>query len=217
MGLEVLALLASACAVVHGLYLDYDLQPLHGVEVASMFSAGSDEVAAGQPVEMLVGIHNGANVPLTVDAIQGLVNSPLNTFLNVQNLTVSTYKHVVPGQKEVTIKYSFTTDESLVGKEFNLMQTIFYSNGPHRFSQTFFNSTVLMVEPEDTFDSNTVLLYIQLLMFISGLGYYGFKWAEKKGYLKDYIKTQQVKPNFYENTDAWLPGSVLKSTKPKIK
>ena len=42
---------------------------------------------AGAPVEVLLGMHNGADAPLNVSFIMGSLNSPFDFNMHVQNFT----------------------------------------------------------------------------------------------------------------------------------
>eukprot|EP00951_Prasinocladus_malaysianus_P015737 scaffold121304_cov43-Prasinocladus_malaysianus.AAC.1 len=84
----------------------------------------------------------------------GSLNSPLDFGIYVQNFTLTNYGLKVDPDGQASLLYKFRPDAALHPREFTVALTVFYTTSQGAMStSTFFNSTIEIVEPPRTIDS----------------------------------------------------------------
>mmetsp|Transcript_511 Transcript_511/g.1776 ORF Transcript_511/g.1776 Transcript_511/m.1776 type:complete len:224 (-) Transcript_511:102-773(-) len=151
---------------------------LDGVETYYHFPTRGDlAFPAGAPVEVLLGVHNGAERDVNVSFVMGSLNSPFEFGLHVQNFTGASYGVVVEEDDEATFSYTFTPDRMLRPTDFITALTVFYTIVPKEsdeegagerfYSTTFYNGTCEIVEPEGL-DTELIFMTLTFAGLIGG-------------------------------------------------
>lgn len=213
---EAAAAMAAAAARPHPLTSIPAEAP--GIETVFVFPKHPDTVPklpAGDAVEVVVGLHNGASQPYNITAIMGSLNSPLDFGIYVQNFTHQTYGLQVEPDSEASVLYSFRPDPSLHPREFTVALTMFYTDGASQMSATtFFNNTIEIVEPPRTVDGEILFLWALLLGAIGFAVYKAYAFVGKfifKG--KSKKKTTAAPADL--TTDDWLEGTAIAAERKK--
>jgi hypothetical protein len=149
-------------------------EPLNSVGVAHTFPnlAQASQIVVGEKVTTVLSIRNELPSTLNVSYITGSINSARSYSIFLHNFTTYPSNTVVPAGHEKSIEYNFATPQNMPPRQFRLALTVFYSEmgSPKMHAQTFFNSTIEVMEPERLIDTEALLLYATLLGIAAALG-----------------------------------------------
>lgn len=183
-----------------------------GIETTFIFPEHNTKVPqlpAGDIIEVLVGFHNGASSPYNITAVMGSLNSPLDFGIYVQNFTHMTYGLQVDRDGQASISYRFRPDPALHPREFTVALSVFYTNSlGQMFSNTFFNSTIEIVEPPRSIDAEILFLWV-LLLGSAGFALFKAYTFLSKVLLKGGKTKRKVGPPVDRTADEWLEGTAL--------
>ena len=118
---------------------------------------------SGRTLQVLLGFRNSGETPQTVSQITGSLNSPKHFSLYVSNFSTATYNLVVEPGKETSFEYLLKVDPQLAGHDFTLALTVFYQDASDRYSSTFINATIPVFDPDASFDTQTIFMYMSLI------------------------------------------------------
>ncbi|PNH04580.1 Translocon-associated protein subunit alpha [Tetrabaena socialis] len=164
---------------------------------------------AGQPVKVVLGVHNDASEPYNVSAIMGSLNNAQQFGTYYWNFTQQLYFQIVEPSKELSVEYTFLPPKDLPPNDYQVALTVFYEAADGFKSTTFFNQTVTVIEMKQLIDWKLIFLYA---IFI-GLVFVGvfYVWSTVKDYpLYKTIfgkKTRKVEVSNADNDDDWVKGT----------
>ncbi|KAJ6765954.1 hypothetical protein OIU79_022013 [Salix purpurea] len=102
---------------------------------------------AGEETELLVGMKNDGELPITIIAIRASVHLPFDHKLLVQNLSAQGFNNAtVPTSAQATFPYIFAVSKFLQPGSFDLVGTIVYEIDQHPYQSTFHNGTIEVVD-----------------------------------------------------------------------
>eukprot|EP00696_Hemimastix_kukwesjijk_P007473 gnl/Hemi2/19454_TR6464_c0_g1_i1.p1 gnl/Hemi2/19454_TR6464_c0_g1~~gnl/Hemi2/19454_TR6464_c0_g1_i1.p1 ORF type:complete len:242 (-),score=120.12 gnl/Hemi2/19454_TR6464_c0_g1_i1:361-1086(-) len=186
------------------------------VQTGSIFPAMPDSrFPSGEVIDILVGFSNNANETLNVTAIAGSVNAPHDFRLHIQNFTISRPYQLVSGNSEASLVYYFKPDAMLDPREYVVAITVLYEDeAGNKFSNTVFNDTIEIYEPESAFDARAVFTYTAVLGslgVVALLGYKVLQNIQKKQRRSRVVETGTTKKGQSANDNSdWLEGIVPK-------
>lgn len=127
-------------------------------------------LTSGERHTILLGFRNSGVLPVTVSQIAGSLNS-LNQFsFYVRNFTAVDYMSSVEPGKEATFEYSFMLEPEHAGHVYALCFTVFFHDDADTYATTFFNTTVVVLDPNTVVDAKSVSLYTFLVvLFLYGV------------------------------------------------
>lgn len=185
----------------------------------------STDLQAGRLARVLVGFHNnGTDGDFVIQRIEGSFRYPQDYSYYIQNFTHYEINKVMTPEMESTFEYMFTPSETFSSRQFGLTINLKYKNSDGKeFTNTLFNETVNIVEPEEGLDGETFFLYIFLaaILVLCSFGIYQLllsfgKKSRRSG--KSYTPaTQKVSNGNVSNSDdvdfEWIPQSHLQPNK----
>lgn len=180
----------------------------------------SNQLAAGELVETLIGFTNEADTEFIVTAVEGSFRYPQDFSYFIQNFTVDSYETFIQPQTQVSFQYNFLPSESFYARPFGLTVNVHYKDlAGEIYRDAVFNDTVNIVEAEESFDGETFFMYvfmvsgISLLMFI--IHYVYTTTVRKTSKSKKPVETGTQKNNDVDYSwlpeGAHIPGSPKKS------
>ncbi|DBA82944.1 hypothetical protein WJX77_012184 [Trebouxia sp. C0004] len=149
--------------------------PLSGVDSQHWFpdNPGS-RFTVGEAVDVVIGLHNSAGEVFNVTHIAGSINAPQAFQYYVQNFTFQPYNSQLKPGEQASLHYTFKPDIYLPVQEWQLSLTAYLRTEKGFFCNTFFNSTVDVVDQPRYIDTQLVFLGV------IGLGVLGvialFSW-----------------------------------------
>merc|ERR1711934_621045 len=123
----------------------------------------------GQPVQVLVGLKNLGSSTLNVTTIAGAFNSPVDVRQFVQNFTEQGVNVTVAPESAMTFAYTFAPDPRHEPVKLLFAASIFYQDAEtgQKYSSTFFNSTVELIEPPASVDTKTIFSWVGLTSVVA--------------------------------------------------
>eukprot|EP01105_Mastigella_eilhardi_P023910 TRINITY_DN6114_c0_g1_i1.p1 TRINITY_DN6114_c0_g1~~TRINITY_DN6114_c0_g1_i1.p1 ORF type:complete len:230 (-),score=62.36 TRINITY_DN6114_c0_g1_i1:130-819(-) len=168
------------------------------------------ELVAGEEVQVVVGVRNSGERPLTLTSVQASLHHPLGFKYHVQNYTWQKLDLAVAPSEELSIPYSFTPDVMLESRAYTLFVGLIYNDGESNFSSPIFNATVAILEPASLLDGQGLFFYLTGLAVVALLGFFGFKMFTKlqKGSAPG-VRTSATpaKKSGKAETNEWLVGT----------
>jgi len=178
--------------------------------------SGAPELHAGKAVEFLVGFTNKGKDTFTLDSLDASFRYPQDYSFHIQNFTAAQYQRQVKPKEQVTLSYSFYTDESFAGRPFGLVVSLGYRDSEGKpFLDAVFNETVTIVELEEGLDGETFFLYVLMAAFVVLLLVLGQHLLSSYGGRKAPRK-QQIERGTSDSDDVdfeWIPKTTLASMK----
>jgi translocon-associated protein subunit alpha len=180
--------------------------------------SGAPELHAGKVVEFLVGFTNKGKDTFTLESLDASFRYPQDYSFHIQNFTAAPYNRPVKPKEQVTLSYTFYTDESFAGRPFGLVVSLGYRDSEGKpYLDAVFNETVSIVELEEGLDGETFFLYVLMaafvvLMLVVGqhlLSQYGPRKAPRK---------QQIERGTSDSDDVdfeWIPKETLREVMKK--
>eukprot|EP00178_Gracilaria_changii_P005737 TRINITY_DN195_c0_g1_i2.p1 TRINITY_DN195_c0_g1~~TRINITY_DN195_c0_g1_i2.p1 ORF type:complete len:157 (+),score=17.28 TRINITY_DN195_c0_g1_i2:916-1386(+) len=126
----------------------------------------------------------------------GSLNMKHNFRIHVQNFTYHIVNKTVAPDGELSFSYSFTPNERLDIRPFQLALTVFYEaqgstgNAIRGHSTTFFNTTVATEPGPQSMSNGLFLLIVALILGASGGGFFVFKKMETSKTAKPEMGTE---------------------------
>ncbi len=130
----------------------------------------------GEKVDVLVALANGGRSKYHVWGIMGSLNMAGRFNMYVQNFSYTEVNASVPSGEELSMAYSFTPNERLDTRDFQLAMSVFYEaqnsegNALRGHSTTFYNSTVGTVPGPQAVSNTAFLILTALFLIVSGAG-----------------------------------------------
>lgn len=182
-----------------------------GVETTFAFPDNPKlRMTSGEEVEILCGFYNGGDVPLNVTHVAGSINSPMDFRVYVQNWTSPMYTTVVPPDTQGSFSIKIKPDVNLQARDFIVSMTTFYESADGvKFSNTFFNNTVYVVEPTGFLDLETGFMYLFIVAVVGLVAGAIFKALQSAGVVKK-SKARKVETGTRGGTtdeNEWLKGT----------
>ncbi|XP_068640079.1 translocon-associated protein subunit alpha-like [Aristolochia californica] len=200
---------------------DGTLTSAPGIETVYVFPENPGKlVRTGEETQLLVGLSNEGDAPVTVLAIRSSLHLPFDHQMLVQNLTLQEfYNASVPVSAQATFPYIFAVSKFLQPGSYDLVGMIFYEIDQQPYQTVFYNGTVEAVESGGFLSGESVFLIalgVALLVFL------GF-WVngQLQQLTKKTKKTAKVEigtATTDSSLDEWLEGtSFAQSNKSKKK
>ncbi|CAK7329549.1 unnamed protein product [Dovyalis caffra] len=191
---------------------DGNFSPAPGVDTVCVFPKNSARlVLAGEETELLVGMKNDGELPITVIGIRATVHLPIDHKLLVQNLSAQGFNNAtVPSSAQATFPYIFGVSKYLQPGSFDLVGTIIYEIDQHPYQSTFYNGTIEVVESGVFLSMESVFLFTLgiALLVLFGL------WVN--GQIQNLSKKTKRAPKVEVGTgtrdasmDEWLQGTAF--------
>eukprot|EP01025_Chloroclados_australasicus_P039600 TRINITY_DN4107_c0_g1_i4.p2 TRINITY_DN4107_c0_g1~~TRINITY_DN4107_c0_g1_i4.p2 ORF type:complete len:265 (-),score=31.88 TRINITY_DN4107_c0_g1_i4:419-1213(-) len=208
----------SPPALDPGLFYSHPLTDMPGkmedVKVKCVLpNHGTKLIPAGEVVDVLVGIQNGSPEMLNVTAAMGSINFPQNFSFYVQNFSLYQYHQVVAPQQSLSLLYQVRSDPNLYARDWIFAFTLFYHSNGVQYSNTFFNESVTVVEPDRAIDFEMLFMYVVLLGLLAIGGFFAYQAIKDKPLVKKMTTstTKKVKKTEGEtgaaDSDQWLAGT----------
>jgi len=147
------------------------------VETAAVFPDFPEKkITTGGIVELLLGFTNNGQKKFNVSGIDASLNYPIDFSVYIQNFTKAPYGIVVEPSEIVSFAYRFWPDQMLEPRDFGFLAHVYYADEDGvNYTTTFFNSTIILVEAESTFNLELFFVYVGIFGVI-GLGcFLGYK------------------------------------------
>lgn len=133
-------------------------------------------ITLGEKIDVLVALANGGRSKYHVWGIMGSLNMAGRFSMFVQNFSYTEVNASVTSGEELSMAYSFTPNERLDTRDFQLAISVFYEaqnsegNALRGHSTTFFNSTVGTVPGPQAVSNTAFLILSALFLVVSGAG-----------------------------------------------
>lgn len=218
-----LVALCALLAAVQASAASYEALPPPGlVTVGSFFPDHPKSLhwTAGAKVKTVLGIHNDSPEAYNVTAIFGSLNSPADFRLYVQNFTQQVYLRDLPSGSELSFEYEFMPDARLEPRDFVVALTVVYhDNKGNYFSNTFFNSTIEIIEVKKLIDWELIFLFLILGALAAGAGYllycYLAPHLTSMGLVSKSKRSRRTETSKPDDADEWVKGSHYETLKKK--
>lgn len=152
------------------------------VAIGHAFSTdlGSDEastsiVTLGEAIKAVIGFGNRGRMPYHVWGVMGSINMEERFGIYIQNFTYGMVNKTVESGEELSFSYTFTPNERLDVRRFQLAVSVFYEargssgNAIRGHSTTFFNNTIETKAGEQTM-SNSMFMILTAVVVGAGIG-----------------------------------------------
>eukprot|EP00002_Diphylleia_rotans_P023240 TRINITY_DN4569_c0_g1_i1.p1 TRINITY_DN4569_c0_g1~~TRINITY_DN4569_c0_g1_i1.p1 ORF type:complete len:268 (+),score=61.29 TRINITY_DN4569_c0_g1_i1:48-851(+) len=164
---------------------------------------------AGESIDFLVGISNPASESIVISAVQGFLTSP-DFEQSYVNFTAFQFNTEVQPQLEASVFYRIRTVPEMETRSFGLIIVVAYHAAGNRdamYQAIVFKDVVEIIEPLSSFDLQTALTYLVLLLVFGIAGF--FAWNATTGSKK----TRTPRPVVEQGTKSdvadldWLQGT----------
>ncbi|XP_011046756.1 PREDICTED: translocon-associated protein subunit alpha isoform X2 [Populus euphratica] len=194
---------------------DENFSQAPGVDIVCVFPKNSARlVNAGEETELLVGVKNDGELPITVVGIRASVHLPFDHKLLVQNLSAQGFNNAtVPASAQATFPYIFAVSKYLQPGSFDLVGTIIFEIDQQPYQSTFYNGTIEVVESGGFISTESVFLVTLgiALLFLFGL------WLQSQ--IQNLSRKSKRAPKVEVGTgardasvDEWLQGTALRQS-----
>lgn len=185
----------------------------------------SKDLPGGKLVKFLIGFHNRGEKDFIVRHCETSFRYPQDFSYHIQNFTLARYERVVAPKQEASFDYAFFPSEQFAGRPLGLVVELHYVDSEGAmFMSTLFNETVMIVEDESNFNTETGFLYIifaaaVVLILLAGQHFLS-KLTRKHGMAKNRQQSQVIETGTSNKNEVdfeWIPREVLnhnKSPKP---
>ncbi|KAJ3087019.1 SWI/SNF and RSC complex subunit Ssr1 [Quaeritorhiza haematococci] len=188
-------------------------------------------INSGEKTELLIGMTNTGNQPISVFGISGFFAHPQNYSHIVRNLTGYRYDVTLQPGHEATIPFVFQIESEAM--EYGLVVLVDYIDNedtPHR--AVAFSGAVTFANSDSMFDLQSLFLYFLGLAIVGGVGYLSYQsfvgGTKKTRKARPAPVVPDVKDETGTKSDTfdtdWIPEHVLKSqdaaakrTSPRLK
>jgi len=154
--------------------------PHPDVETTAIFPDFPDKrLVLGQPISILLGFTNKGKGSFNITGIGAHLHSPVDLTYFIQNYTARRVvgAPVGPGQ-QASVEYYFFPDSQLEPLKFWFSAWVLYNNSrDEMFVNTFFNSTIELVEADVGFD---IYSYLSYIVFLAGAGLLAYTLISKR-------------------------------------
>ncbi|VDN02132.1 unnamed protein product [Thelazia callipaeda] len=202
--------------------VDPILKPSPDAHVAFIFvhPENSKNLPGGRRVEFLMGFQNRGDKDFIIRFCETSLRYPQDFNYHIQNFTTMHYNRVVPAKQEATFGYALYPPDQFAGRSLGLVVELQYDDQDGKaFRSAVFNETVMIIEDESSFNTETGFLYIifaavVVLILLAGQHFLS-KLTRKHGMAKS-RQTQQIEvgtSNKDEVDFEWIPREVLNHSK----
>ncbi|KAE9416275.1 hypothetical protein Angca_005219 [Angiostrongylus cantonensis] len=177
------------------------------------------ELYGGKVVKFLIGFQNRGEKDFIVKHSETSFRYPMDFSYNLQNFTFGQYNRRVAPKEEVTVDYAFFAHESFAGRPLGLVVDLHYEDSEGHYVTNVFNETVMILEDDSGFNTETGFMYLVFAAIIVVLLLVGYhfinKFTRKAGMQK---KRQPVVEQGTTNSEVdfeWIPREILKHNEKK--
>lgn len=171
-------------------------------------------------IRFLVGVQNAGKSPYVLDNVQASFRYPQDFSYHIQNFTALRYNRQLPASQESSLEYALQVHESFAGRPFGLVVLLNYHNLEGRFfTNTLYNETVMITEPEVGFDGETLFLYLLGLGLLALAMFFGYQYTVGKTKKRPAYKQEaSYRPKLpgvetgttKVNASQWVPEETMK-------
>jgi len=141
------------------------------VAVTAYFPEHPDrKIPIGQPVDLIVGLHNKGGVDFNITMMTAQLRSKYDWSFLVRNFSVSHVGQMLPAGSQISHTYRFITDNRLDPVDVILTGYALYNNTfGNDFESVFYNNTISLVDTSSGFDLTTILTYLMIVGALAGV------------------------------------------------
>ncbi|VDM39807.1 unnamed protein product [Toxocara canis] len=181
----------------------------------------SKDLPGGKLVKFLIGFHNRGEKDFIVRYCETSFRYPQDFSYHIQNFTLARYERVVAPKQEASFDYSFFPSDQFAGRPLGLVVELHYVDSEGAlFASTLFNETVMIVEDESNFNTETGFLYVifaaaVVLILLAGQHFLS-KLTRKHGMTKNRQQSQAIETGTTNKNEVdfeWIPREVLNHSK----
>lgn len=195
--------------------------PAPGVETVAVFPAHLEKtptIHAGQTTELLLGLVNTGESPVTVFGITGNLYVVMDGIYNVQNFSAQTFNLTVQPGVQSSFPFTFTPDAKLQARDFGLAAKVFYEVDGQPHANVFFNKTIEVIEPVGVVSGETVFLGLLAVGVATLVGIWIYAQLDKIS--KKSKRAKKVETGTKSDADdvasnEWLQGTFFVQKKSK--
>lgn len=158
-------------------------------------------ITLGETIKTIVAFANEGRGSYHVWGVMGSLNLNEKFAVHVQNFTYTMINKTVEPGTELSFSYSFTPNERLDIRPFQLALTVFYEaqgstgNAIRGYSTTFFNNTVATEPGPQTISNGVFILIVVVLIGAAIGGFFAFKRMEAVKTAKPEMGTEESSKN----------------------
>ncbi|KAK9823798.1 hypothetical protein WJX72_005579 [[Myrmecia] bisecta] len=142
------------------------------------------QFTVGEPVDVVVGFHNGGDERLNITGIMGSLNLAEQPAYFVQNFSGQGYAAALNKGEEASLHYTFTPAANLPQREFIVALTVFYQSQASAHSTLFFNKTIDVIERPSWVDTELLFLWALLAAALGSVGVFLYKYVNTLAFVK---------------------------------
>jgi len=190
-----------------------DIGASSDVDVKIIFPEHSDlSFPAGSIVTALIGFHNKGQNAFTVQNIEASLRHLQDFSFHIQNFTNEAVNQEIKSHEHATFLYKFKPHESFDPRDFGFVLNVHYiDNNEAPYRHTALNSTVHIVDSEESFDTRSFIAYVSTLA-IGVLGVLVYKQKSTKPAAAANKKKEAVETGTSKKTEVdndWLASANL--------
>jgi len=178
--------------------------------------SASRQFIIGQDITFVLGFTNKGNSVFNVTSVSASLMYPQDHKYFIQNYTKTTYDLLVESSEERSFAYKVTPDPLLDAREYGLVVSVFYTDAEEgNFTNVIFNSTIALLESDESIDVTMLFTYVGLLGVVGLVGFVVFKAGRnfaKKGSSRR-LEYGTQKATVVDNE--WLEGTAAAVRSPK--
>eukprot|EP01103_Thecamoeba_quadrilineata_P018060 TRINITY_DN6682_c0_g1_i1.p1 TRINITY_DN6682_c0_g1~~TRINITY_DN6682_c0_g1_i1.p1 ORF type:complete len:257 (+),score=70.10 TRINITY_DN6682_c0_g1_i1:31-771(+) len=170
---------------------------------------------SGDPVEILIGFYNrGETNTFNITSITASLRHPMNSKYYLQNFTKAEYNVQVGPLEQATLSYKFFP-EMLEARDYIFVANVHYTDESEHTTEVF-NEQIFLVEPETTFDLQTLFAYFAIISVLGIIAFFAKDYLVGSLLKKRGGGEKKSKQSFYEtgterkvavNDNEWLKGT----------
>jgi len=196
------------------------LEPSPDASTTFVFPDSADrKFLIGKFIPVVVALTNKGNGVFNVTQVGASFMYPQDHRYYIQNYTKITYGQSVLPSEQRSFLYRFSPDAMLEPREYGLVVSVYYTDSDGgNFTSVVYNSTIALVEGNESIDLQGLFLYIGILGVAGLVGFMVYNAArssKKKGPRRVEYGTQKSASVI---DDEWLQGtSAVQSPKNRVK
>jgi len=165
--------------------------------------------ATGETIDLVLGFTNNGQREINITSIVATLRYPVDWKVHVQNFTRKVFGVTVNPTEQASFHYSFAPDALLEPREFGVTANVYYEDTEGaNFTSVFCNHTILLVEPVDNFDAQTLFTYVGITAIAGLVGFVLFNLlkSSKKQRRGPKVEYGTQKRDVVDND--WLEGTM---------
>lgn len=186
---------------------DVQLTPAAGVDTVYFFP-NKAATPAGEDAEIIVGVSNHGDLPLTVYSIWASLHLAYDHTYIIQNFTaMDLRKSIVPPSVQASFPYMFTVHKYLQPGSFALVASILYEVDGSPYRSVFYNGTMEVTEASGFLSGETLFLVTLGLGMLGLLGMWVNGQFQKISKIRRSKKVETGTRNTEAVNNEWLQGT----------